>query len=67
MRFPINKRPIEYINGNPYLICAIIPIENCKNVSLIKEWLGADTAFKVQREGKYWFCETIQEINYEPI
>jgi len=34
---------------------------------MIKEWLGVDTAFKVQREGKYYFCDTIEEANWEPI
>jgi len=67
MRFPSYKRPIRYINNTPYLIHAIIPIERCKNVKMIKEWLGVDTAFKVQREGSYWFCETIQEINWEQV
>ena len=34
---------------------------------MIKEWLGVDTAFKVQREGSYWFCETIEDVNWEQI
>jgi len=67
MIFPSYKRPIQYINNIPYLIHAIIPIERCKNVSMIKEWLGVDTAFKVQREGVYYFCETIEEAEWESI
>jgi len=67
MRFPSYKRPIQYINNIPYIIHAIIPIERCKNVSMIKEWLGVDTAFKVQREGVYYFCETIEDAQWEPI
>lgn len=67
MVFPSYKRPIQYINNTPYVIHAIIPIERCKNVSMIKEWLGVDTAFKVQREGNYWFCETIEDIQWENI
>lgn len=67
MVFPSYKRPIQYINNTPYIIHAIIPIERCKNVSMIKEWLGVDTAFKVQREGNYWFCETIEDIQWENI
>jgi len=34
---------------------------------MIKEWLGVDTAFKVQREGTYWFCEEIEEAIWEQI
>jgi hypothetical protein len=34
---------------------------------MIKEWLGVDTAFKVQREGAYWFCEEIQEVEWENV
>ena len=67
MVFPSYKRPIQYINNTPYIIHAIIPIERCKNVSMIKEWLGVDTTFKVQREGNYWFCETIEDIQWENI
>ena len=67
MRFPSYKRPIQYINNTPYLIHAIIPIDRCKNVPLIKEWLGVDTAFKVNREGTYYFCETIEDANWEQI
>ena len=64
---PSYKRPIQYINNTPYLIHAIIPIERCRNVNMIKEWLGVDTAFKVQREGTYYFCEEIEEAEWEPI
>jgi hypothetical protein len=34
---------------------------------MIKEWLGVDTAFKVQREGTYWFCELVEEPEWEDI
>lgn len=65
MIYPSYKRPIEYIMNDPYLVYAKIPIERVKNVVLVKEWLGVDTAFKVQREGTYWFCESIPDIPYE--
>ncbi len=61
MIFPSYKRPIQYINNTPYVVHAIIPIERCKNVRMIKEWLEVDTAFKVQREGVYYFCEQIED------
>ena len=67
MIVPSYKRPIRYINNTSSPVHAIIPIERCKNVNMIKEWLGVDTAFKVQREGSYWFCETIEDINWEQI
>ena len=50
MRFPSYKRPIQYINNIPYIIHAIIPIERCKNVSMIKEWLGVDTRLKYKEK-----------------
>ena len=64
MIYPSYKRPIEYIMNDPYLVYAKIPIDRVKNVLLIKEWLGVDTAFKVQREGTYWFCESIEAIPF---
>ena len=67
MIFPSYKRPIEYINHRPYLIHAIIPIERIRDAKLVKEWLGVDTAFKVQREGNYWFCEIIEDIKWEQV
>lgn len=66
MIFPSYKRPIEYINHRPYLIHAIIPIERIRDATLVKEWLGVDTAFKVKNTD-YWFCEEIQEANWEQI
>lgn len=66
-RFPSYKRPIEYVNGNAYLVHAVYPIVSVRNPSLVKEWLGVDTAFKVNRDGTYWFCEEIQEIDWENV
>ena len=64
MIFPSYKRPIEYINHTPYVVHAIIPVERCKNVNMIKEWLGVDTTFKVKNRD-FWFCEEIQEADWE--
>ena len=47
MIIPKYRRPIEYINHKPYVLFGIIPINRVKNATLIKEWLGCDTAFKV--------------------
>jgi hypothetical protein len=67
MIFPSHRRKARYINNNLYIIHAVIPIDRCKNVNMIKEWLGVDTAFKVQREGAYWFCELVEEPEWEEI
>ena len=67
MRYPSYKRPIEYINNNPYLIYAVYPITSIKDAKLVKEWLGCDTAFKNNREGTYLFCDSIQDVSYESV
>jgi len=67
MVFPSHRRKARYINNNLYIIHAVIPIERVKNATMIKEWLGVDTAFKVQREGTYWFCELVEEPEWEDI
>lgn len=67
MVFPSYKRPIEYINKKPFLIHSIMPIDRVRNANMVKEWLGVDTTFKVQREGTYWFCELVEEPEWENI
>jgi hypothetical protein len=61
------QRPIQRINDNLYLISAEIPITKVKNVQDVKNYLGCDTAFRVNKKGTYIFCETIQEIQYEEV
>ena len=67
MIFPSHRRKARYINDNLYIIHAVIPIDRVKSAPLIKEWLGVDTAFKVQREGTYCFCELVEEIEWENV
>jgi hypothetical protein len=67
MIIPKYRRPIEYINHKPYVLFGIIPINRVKNATLIKEWLGCDTAFKVHSKGEYWFCDEIEEIDWEEV
>jgi hypothetical protein len=67
MIFPSNKRKARYINENLYIVHAVISIDRVKNPTMIKEWLGVDTTFKVQREGTYWFCELVEEPEWEEI
>lgn len=66
-RYPDYKGPIDYINGDPYQIVARYPITAVKDASLIKEWLGCDTAFKSNRNNIYIFCNQIQEVSWETI
>tara|TARA_Y100000992_G_scaffold137444_1_gene90999 strand:+ start:778 stop:1014 length:237 start_codon:yes stop_codon:yes gene_type:complete len=65
MIYPSYKRPIERINDKLYIIHAIIPIDRIRNVKGVKDWLGCNTAFKVAREGNYWFCDEIEEADWE--
>lgn len=64
MIYPPHIRPIKYINNTPYLIHAIIPIEKVRDGKAIKEWLGVDTMFKV-RNTEFWFCNQIQDVEWE--
>lgn len=63
-RFPKYKGPIQYINKEPYQICAVYPIVEIKDVSLVKDWLECDIAFKNNREGVYYFCDKIEEVEW---
>ena len=67
MVFAPNKRKARYINDRLYIIHAVMPIDRVKNATMIKEWLGVDTAFKVNKEGAYWFCELVEEPEWEEI
>lgn len=67
--FPNKYKPIRYINKTPYLIFSIMPINNIREELVIpfKNYLGCDIAFKHQPDGVYYFCEEIQEIEFEEI
>jgi hypothetical protein len=67
MIFPSYKRPIEYINKKPYQLFGVIPIDRVKDATLIKQWLGVDTVFKVNSKGEFWFCNEVQEAIWEEI
>lgn len=60
-------QPIQYINKTPYLIHAIFAIEDVKNTTDWKNYLGCTTAFKNNREGVYYFCEEIESVEFEEI
>ena len=50
-----------------YEIVAEYPITKVVDASSIKKWLGVDTAFKVNRNGTYIFCNHIHDIEWEDI
>lgn len=66
-RYPVNKRPIQEVNGNLYLIHAEYPYEKVKDVNGVKSWLGVDQVYKSHRHGTYIFCELIEEPEWENI
>lgn len=65
--FPNRYQPIQYINKTPFLIHAVVPIERITDVVPLKQYLGCDTTFKNVKEGVYYFCEEIKEIEFEEI
>lgn len=65
--FTNKRQPIQYINKIPFLIYAIIPILKINNVTDVKNYLGCTTAFKNDREGVYYFCSEIEEVEFEEI
>lgn len=67
--FPNKYKPIRYINKIPYLICSIMPITDIRDdlVTPLKHYLGCDVVFKNRNDGVYYFCEEIQEIEFEEI
>lgn len=68
MKIFTNKlQPIQYINKTPYLIHALLRIEEVKSTTDWKNYLGCDTAFKNNREGVYYFCEEIKEVKFEEV
>lgn len=62
MRYPFNKRPLREINGILYEVVADYSIDKVLDPVGIKEWLGCDTAFKVNRDGIYMFCLKIDDV-----
>ena len=45
----------------------IMHIDRVKNATMVKEWLGVDTVFKVHSKGVYYFCEEIVEPDWEDV
>jgi len=65
--YPNKLKPIHYINKEPYLVSANIPIQQVNNPTLIKEWLGCDTAFRIDKHGIFIFCSKIEEVEFEEV
>jgi hypothetical protein len=62
MIYITKHRPIQYINGNPYLIHATWKIPKVTNVQDLKEYLGCNTVFRNDKEGVFYFCNEIEEV-----
>lgn len=67
MIYTNKSQPIQYINKTPYLIHAVFPITEVKNVVDLKNYLGVDTAFKQNSTGNFIFCNEVTEPEYEEI
>ena len=67
--YPNRNAPIRNINNTLYIIQAILPIESFSTVRIedMKDYLGSDTAFRVGKEGVYYFCTEIEEAQIEEI
>lgn len=67
--FPNKYKQVRYINKIPYLISSIMPIGNIREdlVTPFKEYLGCNVVFKNLKDGVYYFCEEIQEAEFEEI
>lgn len=65
--YPNRSRPLQLINDTLYLIQAKFTIDQVKNVEDIKRYLGSDVAFRVNKEGVFYFCEEVPEVEYEEI
>ena len=60
-------KKIIYNGDKAYQLVRVIPENQLKNpdISVLKEWFVCDTLLKSQ--GKFYFCRTIEEIEYEEI
>ena len=67
--YPNRNQPIRNINNSLYLIQAILPIESFSKVRVedMKNFLGSDTAFRVNKEGVFYFGTIIEEPEIEEI
>jgi hypothetical protein len=61
MLYKERNRPIQYINGTPYLIHAIWKIHSVTDVNNLKQYLRCTVVFKNDKEGVYYFCNEIEE------
>lgn len=62
MIYANRNRPLQYINGNSYLVHAIWKIPAVIDVHGIKKYLGCDIVFKNDKEGVFYFCNEIQDV-----
>ena len=66
--YPNRLQPIRNINQNLYLVKAVLPIEMIGDrIEDMKNYLDCEIAFKVNKEGAFYFCSEIEEVDYEEI
>lgn len=58
---------MQEINGDLFIIHAEYPEGGVKNVTLVKGWLGVDSAFVSHKNNTIVFCEKIKEVKFTPI
>ena len=51
------------VNDGLFEVQRTFPEDRVTNVDLVKEWLDSEIVFR--KDGLYYFCKTIQEIEYE--
>ena len=62
--FSISKNFI-HVNGGLYQVLRTFPEERVLNVDMVKDWLSADIIFR--KDGQFYFCKQIQDLEYEQI
>jgi len=67
--FHNRAQPIQSINDTLYLIQAMFPIDtiNPGRIDAMKQFLGSDVAFRVNKENHFYFCTKIEDVNFEEI
>ena len=57
------SRNLIKVNDGLFEVLRTFPEDRVTNVDLVKEWLDSEIVFR--KDGLYYFCKTIQEIEYE--
>jgi hypothetical protein len=67
--FHKRAQQIRYINNSLYIVQAILPIPTVEKVKVedVKKYLDSEVAFRVNKEGVFYFCRQVAEAEYEEI